>query len=301
MVLVLVVHSLEAVSATVPICMIALKEAVDRRALPEDLKIRQVVPTGGLRCVSLWDVTDKDALQAWMEENLGPDVKHEILDVAEDFTYGLAAELQRIRTAEKIAAQSRKTAGTVAEKTKATFRAAGHKLEELDTKWKVSENTTAAFQTAKETGAAVFTRIGSSVTQTKEKALENPKVAATANTIGTGLQTGWKRIGVGFESARGQVSRLLGGGHNLRRTASSGDAPTMPRPDHEGLDGAAAESKSPAKGDSSAPAKDALPGGKEGKGDGVNGPQPAVDDGAVFSLGDEGDDVTPRTNPPATS
>eukprot|EP00803_Ostreobium_quekettii_P002825 evm.model.scf_1697.5 EVM.evm.TU.scf_1697.5 scf_1697:32276-34793(+) len=89
MVLVLVVHSLEAVSATVPICMIALKEAVDRRALPEDLKIRQV---------------------------------------AEDFTYGLAAELQRIRTAEKIAAQSRKTAGTVAEKTKATFRAAGHKV-----------------------------------------------------------------------------------------------------------------------------------------------------------------------------
>lgn len=287
MVLVVVVHTLEAVTATVPICMIALKEAVDRKSLPEELKIRQVLPTSGHRCTSLWDVQDKAVLQKWMDEALGPDVAHEMFEVVEEFSYGIAGELMRIRTAEKFTAQGKKTAGTVAQKTKATFQAAGQKFEELDTRWKVSENTSAALQTAKTTGAAVLGRIGGTVSQTKDKAMENPKVAATVTAMGTGLSTGWKKMGSGLHVARDQVNKLFNGRDNDR--TGSGDAAAAPAGAGQGKN---PEAGSPA----TVPRQQDAQTGQEQTGPGqgmstkVSSPT-AVNEDAIFSLGDEAEDA----------
>lgn len=48
MVLVMVVHTLEAVTATVPMCVILLNDLIKRKELPEGLRLRQVGDLTGL-------------------------------------------------------------------------------------------------------------------------------------------------------------------------------------------------------------------------------------------------------------
>jgi hypothetical protein len=42
----------------------------------------QVLPSGGLISVSLWDVDDPEALKAWLDENLGQDCANEVNEVS---------------------------------------------------------------------------------------------------------------------------------------------------------------------------------------------------------------------------
>eukprot|EP00884_Botryococcus_braunii_P019910 jgi/Botrbrau1/6602/Bobra.0189s0029.1 len=158
MVLALAIHTVSAVTAKVPFSMIALLDHVRKKDLPPELKCRQVFPTNGLRSTSLWDVSDLETLQSWLDEFLEVDCTNEVHAVQEDFAYGISAELTRMRTAEKVNLNARATAQAVSDRTKAATAVATQQMSELDAKYKVSENTAAALKVAKETGKAAATK-----------------------------------------------------------------------------------------------------------------------------------------------
>lgn len=97
----LTVHTVEAVTATVPFNMVVLLDLVKRRALPEHLKCRFVFPTSGSKSVSVWEAPSMDELKAWLDQNLGSDCTSEVSELQEDFTYGISVELARARAAER--------------------------------------------------------------------------------------------------------------------------------------------------------------------------------------------------------
>jgi hypothetical protein len=54
-------------------------------AVPPDhacIAVGQVLPSGGLISVSLWDVDDPEALKMWLDENLGQDCANEVSEVS---------------------------------------------------------------------------------------------------------------------------------------------------------------------------------------------------------------------------
>eukprot|EP00199_Chlamydomonas_sp_CCMP681_P002669 CAMPEP_0119104920 /NCGR_PEP_ID=MMETSP1180-20130426/3004_1 /TAXON_ID=3052 ORGANISM="Chlamydomonas cf sp, Strain CCMP681" /NCGR_SAMPLE_ID=MMETSP1180 /ASSEMBLY_ACC=CAM_ASM_000741 /LENGTH=342 /DNA_ID=CAMNT_0007089803 /DNA_START=12 /DNA_END=1040 /DNA_ORIENTATION=- len=103
----LATHTVHAVTATVPLAMVVLADFVKRKALPNDLHVRLVLPTSGTVSVSVWDAPSTERLLEWLHANLAFDESHEVYEVQEEFSVGLAFELARARAAEKVAAGSR--------------------------------------------------------------------------------------------------------------------------------------------------------------------------------------------------
>ena len=96
----LVIHTVGSVSAKVPFALISLLDAVRSKALPSDLRCRQVTPTSGRLSSSLWDAPDAASVQAWLDSHIDADCTHEVAAVQEDFALGLAAEVGRARAAD---------------------------------------------------------------------------------------------------------------------------------------------------------------------------------------------------------
>jgi hypothetical protein len=80
MVLLLVVHTVENVTAKVPFATILLQDLVAQKKTGEH-KCRQLVPTSGARSSSLWDTDDAAALLAWLQESCGAECAHEAFEV----------------------------------------------------------------------------------------------------------------------------------------------------------------------------------------------------------------------------
>ncbi|BDA43654.1 hypothetical protein COCOBI_04-6670 [Coccomyxa sp. Obi] len=184
MVLALAIHTVGTVSAKVPFAIVALLDHVRQKKLPPELKCRQVFPTSGLRSTSLWDTTDIETLQLWLDEFLDADCTNEVFEVQEDFAFGISAELTRLRTAEKVSA-------AVSERTKSAAAVATQQMTDLDAKYRVSQQAASAVQAAREASRVAGSRLATSFGKVHARAMENQQVAAAATT----LNAGWKRLG----------------------------------------------------------------------------------------------------------
>lgn len=181
------------VTAKVPFSIILLQDFVTSKKCPAEFKCRQLLPTSGQKSSSLWDVTDSDALLAWLTENITTDCTHEVYEVQEDFSIGLG-DVIRQRAYEKTA----KTVGAAAS-------AAGHQVSEFDHKLKISERAGHAVETVRDSQiaqstAAAFQRAGSTLKTTTNKVLETPQVASAAEAVGSGF----RKLGQSLSSLTGR-------------------------------------------------------------------------------------------------
>eukprot|EP00983_Pelagomonas_calceolata_P072873 1151909-Pelagomonas_calceolata.AAC.4 len=67
-----------------------------------DAKHFQHLCLAGATSVSVWDAPSAASLEAWLNEHLNQDVVHELNEVQEDFSHGIAFELSRARTADRV-------------------------------------------------------------------------------------------------------------------------------------------------------------------------------------------------------
>ncbi|CAL5221216.1 g3366 [Coccomyxa viridis] len=192
MVLALAIHTVSTqVSAKVPFSMISLMDHVRKKDLPPELKCRQVFPTSGLRSTSLWDATDLEVLQLWLDEFLDAECTNEVFEVQEQFAFGISAELTRLRTAEKVTANTRATAAAVGERTRTAAAVASQQMNDLDAKYGVSQQAASAMQAAKEASLTASKNLASGIGQVHARAMQNQRISAAA----TQLNAGWKRLG----------------------------------------------------------------------------------------------------------
>eukprot|EP01024_Parvocaulis_polyphysoides_P028590 TRINITY_DN2581_c1_g2_i3.p2 TRINITY_DN2581_c1_g2~~TRINITY_DN2581_c1_g2_i3.p2 ORF type:complete len:283 (+),score=66.33 TRINITY_DN2581_c1_g2_i3:122-850(+) len=171
--LVLAVHQVDEVTAKVPLSTIMLLDHVKRKDIPDSLKPRLVLPTAGQVCVSVWDSPTVETLQMWLDGVLGSYCKTEAIEVQEDFAYGLSVELARVRATEKISANTRQTAGVVADRTREAAKVVASKTsqawENVDQRFHISERTQTAVKAVKVGGqnavqktSSFFQRMGGS-------------------------------------------------------------------------------------------------------------------------------------------
>ncbi|GAB4815689.1 hypothetical protein N2152v2_002735 [Parachlorella kessleri] len=166
----------------------------------------KVVPTSGSRSTSLWDVDEPEALLQWLNDNVNVEVTHEVFEVQEEFAIGVMGEVNRARTAEKVAAGARdlgeRTASTVGK----AASAVSHQATELDHKLKISERTAATVETIKESAVArntvaFFNRVGSGVKSATNKVVESERVSGTSSRIAASF----KRLSGSF-SNKGRIN-----------------------------------------------------------------------------------------------
>jgi len=148
--LVLAVHHIAAISATLPLCCIVLTGMAKKGELPPDFKLRQLIPTSGKAATSLWDVPDVAALQSWLDENLSDDATHSCYAVQEDFTFGLTMELSRARNTEAVSTKTRELGHTAAATADDVATKARQSLVELNEQYHISQKATAAAALARE-------------------------------------------------------------------------------------------------------------------------------------------------------
>eukprot|EP01025_Chloroclados_australasicus_P030815 TRINITY_DN30_c0_g1_i2.p2 TRINITY_DN30_c0_g1~~TRINITY_DN30_c0_g1_i2.p2 ORF type:complete len:312 (+),score=42.26 TRINITY_DN30_c0_g1_i2:120-938(+) len=202
--LVLAVHTVEEVTAKVPLSTIMLLDHVKRKDVPDSLKPRMVLPTAGQTCVSVWDAPAVETLQMWLDGILGSYCKTEAIEIQEDFAYGLAVELTRVRTTEKINANTRQTAVVVADKTREAAKLVASKTtqawENVDSRLHLTERTQTAVKAVKSGGQSAvqktqqfFSRVASGVDRSQGDGSE----AANGQSVGQAVQNIGKQIGLG--------------------------------------------------------------------------------------------------------
>ena len=194
--LVLAVHSVAQVTAKVAFSTILLQDFITNGKTPADFKCRQLIPTSGAKSISLWDVTDPEALLAWLNENVNVDCDHEVFEVQEEFGLGLL-EVQRARAADRV------TAGT-----KDVGKAIGAAATDIDHRLRLSERaghvgTAVRDSTVVQTTAAAFTKAGSSMKSATTKVFEQPAVASATEAMGSGF----KKMGAGLSSFTSKMTR----------------------------------------------------------------------------------------------
>ncbi|GBF87757.1 hypothetical protein Rsub_00468 [Raphidocelis subcapitata] len=206
--LAMAVHTMEVATAKVPFSMILLMDHVrTKRALPDDLRCRLVIPTDGLISVSLWDVADPDALKAWLDENLGSDCINQVSEVQEEFTFGVALELARQRGADRVAGGGRKTLDALS----AGISTAQSKIQEWD-------RQTGVLSTARETTASTVAKISGAVS----KAAESDRVQSVVAGASAAAAQGWRRVS-DWATRLGEVAK--DGGAAPHRSGGEAGAP----------------------------------------------------------------------------
>lgn len=194
--LLLAVHKIQEVTAKVSFSIIQLQDLIKTKQTPEGFKCRHVFPTSGEISVSVWDYSGKGnenmdgeevaeqatvLLLSWLTEHLNSDCTHEVYSIQEAFALGLG-EVNRARTAEKIASGT----AQVADKT-------AKAVKDLDSKMHISEKTGNAVGAVKDSqvyqqAGAALTRAGSTVKSGYNKVIEQPVVANAAESVGTGFK-----------------------------------------------------------------------------------------------------------------
>lgn len=224
--LVLAIHTVATVSASVPFAMIMLRDHVRKSDVSPGLHCRLVLPSSGNRSVSLWDVPDRDTLQTWLDEFLDVDCSNEVFEVHEEFAYGVSEQLLRSRAADQVSEKAHQTASEVQQKSKRITENVKQQWDEVDQKFKVTEHTNTALKNAKETVAPVFSKVNNVAKQQYSKALENERVAAAAASVGGGFAAMKGSLGSWGTYLKGQADKV--GETVAARAGSSPLAPGRP-------------------------------------------------------------------------
>jgi len=172
----LAVHEVEFETAKVPLSMIVLLDHIKRKSLPTELKCRIVLPSGRVS-ISVWDAPSLETLQTWLDEALAsqePGLVNKVYEVQEDFSYGMAFELARLRAAEKVAAGSRNTIAKISQGASKAGDSLQKQLEVLDQKTHILSGPAEALKTVRTKTATV---------------MESEKVVSAMGSISAGLQS----------------------------------------------------------------------------------------------------------------
>lgn len=194
--------------------------------MPENLKVRMVLPSGGLISVSLWDVDDPESLKAWLDENLGQDCANEVNEVQEAFTFGVALELARARAAEKMTSGGLKTIGALGER---TTRAAEAMAASVNERLGEFDKRTGVLTSAKETTNATVSKLSEAVA----KAAENERVQHVVAGVQQGVANGWSKVAAWMGSGARQPVDYYGAaptGGSAYQTMDFGHQDSLDRP-----------------------------------------------------------------------
>ncbi|KFM23121.1 hypothetical protein F751_3312 [Auxenochlorella protothecoides] len=207
MVLVLAVHTVKEVSATVPFSTILLQDIVVHKKAPAEHKCRQLIPTSGSTSTSLWDTPDPAALLAWLEGAVAVDVAHSVHEVQEEFALGLG-DVARARGADVVAAAGRDVADTT-----------GRAVLDLDARLHLSEKAGRAADAVRDSAVtkstvAALNKAGTRVADVTTRVLESDRVAAATDAMGAGF----KKLGASF-------TRFVRPGEPAAAAGAGGDAP----------------------------------------------------------------------------
>lgn len=207
--LLLGVHTVEMVTAKVPFSMIILQDHIKRRSIPEELRLRLVIPTSGLQSISLWDAPDVESLKEWLDANLSNDCQSEVSEVQEEFSYGLAVELARVRTADKVAEGSKATVEVIGERTRQAAEVvsatASRAMVNAQQGLATFDQRTGVITTAKDVSNAAVTRVSSAVAQVAE----NERVSAVVTSMHTASSAAWRKVGMGLSWVGNRVASTV--------------------------------------------------------------------------------------------
>ena len=192
--LILAVHTVNAVTAKVAFSTILLQDFITNKKLPEDLKCRMLIPTSGAKSSSLWDVTDPEVLLTWLKDNINVDCEHEVFEVQEDFGIGMG-EIARSRAADR-------AMGAMGAAATATVNS----VQDIDSKLRISERAGHAVEAVRDSAvvqntSAALTKAGSSVKAATTKVFEQPAVANATEAVGSGF----RKLGASLSSLSSRV------------------------------------------------------------------------------------------------
>lgn len=185
--LVLAVHNLNETSAKIPFSMVVLLECVSKKLHPPDFRCRQIVPTSGLRSVSLWDAPSLEALREWLDELMESDCKSEVFEVQEQFAVGLFADVHR-------------AADEVSAKTREVGSAASAQFGKLDERFKIQQQAQQAMKVAGDLGSTAAKNVAQTFKSVSSKAMENEKVATAAQTTAQAWRGMTDKVATSFKS-----------------------------------------------------------------------------------------------------
>ena len=218
--LVLAVHEVDQVSARIPMSMLVLSKALD--SAPPWLKSRFLIPTSGTVSVSMWDATDCETLQSWLDETLSEYCKTSCFEAVEEFSQGLSVELARLRVSENVSQKTGAAAATVGEKAGAALsvtatttrtalgkvgQAVGSRLNEIGQNPQVSkikEKTGVAATTTR----TALGKVGMAAAQTRDRAMKNKAVASGVQQINSGVRTGFSFVRNAFDAVVKSVQEI---------------------------------------------------------------------------------------------
>eukprot|EP00208_Stichococcus_sp_RCC1054_P002767 CAMPEP_0206136116 /NCGR_PEP_ID=MMETSP1473-20131121/1348_1 /ASSEMBLY_ACC=CAM_ASM_001109 /TAXON_ID=1461547 /ORGANISM="Stichococcus sp, Strain RCC1054" /LENGTH=336 /DNA_ID=CAMNT_0053528399 /DNA_START=181 /DNA_END=1191 /DNA_ORIENTATION=- len=176
--------------------MVILLDCVSKKLHPETFRCRQILPTSGVKSSSLWEAPSPEELTTWLNELLESDCTTEAFEVQEQFAIGLN-ELVAARVGEQLTASTRSAAG-----------AASQKFDQLDEKFKVSEQAGAVLKVARDQGQVAAEKVSESWKKISSKAMENERVAVTAAVAGQAAQntaTVFRGLGEKISTSLGQT------------------------------------------------------------------------------------------------
>lgn len=149
-----------------------------------------MLPTSGTINCSLWDASSADDLLAWLQENLDIECTHEVFEVLEDFALGLPRDLARLRAAEAMSQGTRDMGTKAREATVAAAATVQAQVQELDSRYHVSEQASTLTKAAMQNAAAALAKVQLFARNASQRAMENERVAATVTT----LDSSWRRL-----------------------------------------------------------------------------------------------------------
>lgn len=199
--LILAVHTVNAVTAKVAFSTILLQDFIANKRLPEEFKCRMLVPTSGSISTSLWDVSDPALLLAWLQDNINVDCQHEVFEVQEDFGIGMG-EVTRSRAADRVTSSTKDVAKVMGAAATATV----HSVQDFDSKLRISERAGNAVEAVRDSSVmqsttAALTKAGSSVRSATTKVFEQPAVANATEAVGSGF----RKLGASLSSLSSKV------------------------------------------------------------------------------------------------
>lgn len=172
---VLVVHTITDVTAKVPFAMMVLQDAIKTKAIPQHLKVSQLLPTSGARSSSLWEGTSVEEVETFVNSLLSEWCINECFVVVEENAYGLHFEKAVAATKEGV---GKVVASTTAAATTAAV-VVGAQWNQMDERFQIKEK--AAVGWGKVVDVASKAKENADVAGSK--AMENPTVSNAVNSV----------------------------------------------------------------------------------------------------------------------
>ncbi|KAK3237723.1 hypothetical protein CYMTET_52224 [Cymbomonas tetramitiformis] len=195
--LILAVHSITDVTAKVPFAIMVLQDAIKTRAIPEQLKVREILPTSGAKSTSVWEGPSVEAVQEYVDQLLAEWCSNEYFVIVPEHAYGFQLATAVKKTKESVEGAVNKTAAA----TSAAVAAVGASLNDVDSKYKIRDRTASAAASVSNAALETGSKAKDTISAASSKAMENETVASSVNA----LSAGWSFLSTKAGEVGGQV------------------------------------------------------------------------------------------------